>query len=78
MKKNLLFILSLLVFGISFNAQAQDISAANSVGDTIYYNITSNVAPYTVAVTYKGSSHMAYPNEYIGAIQIPLQLQIMG
>lgn len=71
MKKNLLFILSLLVFGISFNAQAQDISAANSVGDTIYYNITSNVAPYTVAVTYKGSSHMAYPNEYIGAIQIP-------
>jgi hypothetical protein len=71
MKKKLYILLTLILFSISSNIKAQDISAANNVGDTIYYNITSNVAPYTVEVTYKGSSHMTYPNEYMGAIQIP-------
>lgn len=76
MTKNLLLILSLLVF--SFNANAQDISLTNNVGDTIYYNITSNVLPYTVEVTYKGSSYMAYPNEYMGSIQIPSSITYNG
>ncbi len=39
--------------------------------DGIYYNITSSSEPYTVEVTYKGTSYFQYYNEYKGAVTIP-------
>ena len=36
----------------------------------IYYNITSSTAPYTVAVTYQGTSYSEYSNEYSGDVTI--------
>ena len=39
--------------------------------DGIYYNITSSSAPYTVAVTYRGTSYNTFSNEYSGVVNIP-------
>ena len=39
--------------------------------DGIYYNITSSTAPYTVAVTYQGTSSSEYNYEYTGSVTIP-------
>ena len=36
----------------------------------IYYTITSSTAPYTVAVTYQGTSYSEYSNEYSGDVTI--------
>lgn len=70
MKKKLFILLSLILFGISFNAKAYDFASINSNGDTIYYNITSSTSPYKVAVTYKGDMLSDY-DEYKGSITIP-------
>lgn len=39
-------------------------------GDTLYYSVTSNVAPYTLEVTYAGEYYHSF-NEYIDTITIP-------
>ena len=63
MKKFLILSVCLLLSAISY---AHDFEV-----DGIYYNITSSVAPYTVEVTYKGTSFNEYYNEYSGAVSIP-------
>ncbi|MDY4789645.1 MAG: leucine-rich repeat protein [Bacteroidales bacterium] len=68
MKKTLL-ILAALIFTVSLNSQAEDFSAVND-GDTIYYKITSSVAPYRVAVTHKSSNYY-YFREYSDSVSIP-------
>ena len=44
----------------------------------IYYSITSSTAPYTVAVTYKGTSYSEYKNEYTGSVTIPEKVTYKG
>ncbi|MBQ3741205.1 MAG: leucine-rich repeat domain-containing protein [Prevotella sp.] len=44
----------------------------------IYYWITSSSAPYTVAVTYQGTSYNQYSNEYTGAVTIPATVTYNG
>ena len=44
----------------------------------IYYNITSSTAPYTVAVTYQGTSSSEYKNEYTGSVTIPEKVTYNG
>ena len=46
--------------------------------DGIYYNITSSSAPYTVAVTYKGTYYSDYSNEYTGSVTIPEKVTYNG
>lgn len=70
MKRILFSLFSLILISISFQAQAYDFYAINN-GDTIYYNITSSNSPYTVAVTYKGTSSNYYINRYLGDVEIP-------
>ena len=56
--------LSLFLFAILFGsyAMAYDFSAVCSTGQTLYYNITSNVEPYTVKVTYP--YHSIFQGDY--------------
>ena len=44
----------------------------------IYYWITSSSAPYTVAVTYQGTSYSEYSNEYTGSVTIPEKVTYNG
>ena len=44
----------------------------------IYYNITSSTAPYTVAVTYQGTSYSEYMDEYTGSVTIPDKVTYNG
>ena len=44
----------------------------------IYYWITSLSAPYTVAVTYRGTSYSQYSNEYTGEVTIPESVSYGG
>ncbi|MDY6439135.1 MAG: leucine-rich repeat domain-containing protein [Prevotella sp.] len=44
----------------------------------IYYNITSSTAPYTVAVTYQGTSYSQYQNEYEGVVNITESVEYNG
>ncbi|HBN06044.1 MAG TPA: hypothetical protein DD434_09720 [Bacteroidales bacterium] len=69
MKKTLLILVA-LIFAVSLNSHAEDFSAVND-GDTIYYKITSSVAPLTVAVSFKGNEFYTYQNEYTGSVTIP-------
>ena len=46
--------------------------------DGIYYSITSSTAPYTVVVTYKGTSYSEYSNEYTGSVTIPEKVTYNG
>ena len=58
--KKLLLLFTL--FCVSLSSWAYDFTA-----DGIYYNITSSTAPYTVEVTYAGTSYIAYT----GSVTIP-------
>ena len=69
--KKTLFILVAIVFVLNLSSKAEDFSAVNSDGDTIYYKITSSIAPYTVAVSFKGNDFYTYQNEYTGSVTIP-------
>ncbi|MFV0599312.1 MAG: leucine-rich repeat domain-containing protein [Bacteroidales bacterium] len=69
MKKTLLVLLA-IVFAINLSSKAEDFSAVYN-GDTIYYNITSSVYPYTAEVTFRGENYYNYPNKYAGDISIP-------
>jgi len=64
MKKTLFLLISIFLLNAS-SLFAYDFSSVNSNGDTIYYNITSAVSPFTVSVTNK-----VY-NTYSGNIIIP-------
>ena len=44
----------------------------------IYYWITSSSAPYTVAVTYKGTYYNDYSNVYTGSVTIPEKVTYNG
>ena len=44
----------------------------------IYYNITSSTAPYTVAVTYQGTSYSEYMDKYTGSVTIPDKVTYNG
>ena len=44
----------------------------------IYYKITSSSAPYTVAVTYRGTSYSEYMDEYTGSVTIPDKVTYNG
>ena len=57
---------------------AHDFEVFNADGKTIYYNITSSSAPYTVAVTYQGTSYSQYSNEYTGHVSIPATVIYSG
>ncbi|MPL73353.1 hypothetical protein SDC9_19152 [bioreactor metagenome] len=69
MKKTLLILVA-IIFAINLNTQAHDFKAINDDGDTIYYIITSSVAPYNVAVTCQGD-YSSDSNYYCGSIAIP-------
>ena len=70
--KKTLFILVAIVFALNLSSKAEDFSAVNSEGDTIYYNIISPYYAYSqVEVTFKDSNEYAYNDEYVGAIAIP-------
>ncbi len=76
MKKTILILLT-IIFAITLNAKAHDFSAINN-GDTIYYNITSTTAPFSVAVTFKGDYNDSFINEYSGSVSIPDSVQYNG
>ena len=73
MKRLLSLSLFLMTVMLSF---AHDFEVKNADGKTIYYNITSSSAPYTVAVTYKGTYY--YENEYTGSVTIPEKVTYNG
>lgn len=57
--KNKNFLLSLMLAFLPLITWAHDFSAPNAEGKIIYYNITSEIEPYTVEVTYQGKSTMS-------------------
>jgi len=63
-----LIMLSILACGY---AMAYDFSAVCSTGQTLYYNITSAVEPYTVEVTRENSSSPYYTTYPSGVLEIP-------
>ena len=75
MKRILFLSLCLMTAMLSF---AHDFEVKNADGKTIYYNITSSTAPYTVAVTYQGTSYSEYKNEYTGSVTIPEKVTYNG
>ncbi|MBQ6276932.1 MAG: leucine-rich repeat domain-containing protein [Bacteroidales bacterium] len=61
---------AIILFAIVCNyAMAYDFSAVCSTGQTLYYNITSNVEPYTVEVTSETGS--GYNTQPTGDLEIP-------
>ena len=64
--KTLSILLAVLMSMAASVALAEDFEV-----DGIYYNITSSTSPRTVSVTYRGSSYIAYSNEYVGSVTIP-------
>ena len=75
MKRLLSLSVFLMMAVLSF---AHDFEVKNADGKTIYYNITSSTAPYTVAVTYQGTSYSEYKNEYTGYVTIPEKVTYNG
>ena len=68
--KRKLFILLISVLGISLSAKAYDFSSMIN-GQTLYFNITSNISPYSVEVTSEITSGTFYITQPTGAILIP-------
>ena len=65
-----LFTIILLAI-LCVNAMAYDFSAVCSTGQTLYYNITSNVEPYTVEVTSENATSPYYTTYPTGDLEIP-------
>ena len=61
-----------------FNIEELGAFEAIHNGKTIYYNITSNIAPRTVAVTFRGATSYEYVDEYTGDIEIPATVNYGG
>ncbi|HBN06405.1 MAG TPA: hypothetical protein DD434_11560 [Bacteroidales bacterium] len=77
--KKALFILVAIVFALNLSSKAEDFSAVNSDGDTIYYNIISPYYAYSqVEVTFKDSNEYAYTDEYFDTISIPDSVEYDG
>ena len=70
MKRLLSLSVFLMMALLSF---AHDFEVKNADEKTIYYDITSSSAPYTVAVTYRGTYDSEYYNEYTGDVTIPAE-----
>ena len=66
-----LFILLIFSVLIYDSAMSYDFSAVCSTGQTLYYNITSDVEPYTVEVVPENESQPYYTTEPTGDIEIP-------
>ncbi len=63
---------AIILFAIVCNyAMAYDFSAVCSTGQTLYYNITSNVEPYTVEVTSENATSPYYTTYPTGDLEIP-------
>ena len=75
MKKCILFVLLLSMFGVSASANDYDFSAENADGVTIYYNFTND--GQGVAVTCRYSS-LAYSSDYRGKVVIPEEVTYQG
>ena len=75
MKRLLSLSVFLMMALLSF---AHDFEVKNADEKTIYYNITSSTAPYTVAVTYQGTSYSQYQNEYEDVVNIPESVEYNG
>ncbi len=56
---------------LCLNAMAYDFSAVCGTGQTLYYNITSNVEPYTVEVTSENTDDPYYTTYPTGDLVIP-------
>ncbi|MCS2891978.1 leucine-rich repeat domain-containing protein [Parabacteroides faecis] len=69
--KNKNFLLSLMLAFLPLITWAHDFSAPNAEGKIIYYNITSEIEPYTVEVTYQGEEYYEFENRYTDTIIIP-------
>ena len=53
-------------------SMAASVASAHDFGvGGIYYNITSNASPFTVAVTYRSDDRDSYSKEYSGSVTIP-------
>lgn len=66
---NFTIFFTILMSMIVHHIYAHDIEVANSDGKTIYYNYNSDGS--SVSVTYQGSYHYSYSNEYTGTVVIP-------
>ena len=75
MKRLLSLSLCLMTAMLSF---AHDFEVKDADGKTIYYEITSLSAPYTVAVTYQGTAYNEYMDEYTGSVTIPEKVTYNG
>ena len=77
--KKLAFLLALSLCSLA--AWAYDFSAVAPTGQTLYYTITSNTSPYTVSVTYPGSSASSPWASYsqpTGNLNIPSSVTYSG
>ncbi len=72
-----LFTIILLAI-LCVNAMAYDFSAVCSTGQTLYYNITSNVEPYTVEVTSENADYPYYTTYPTGNLEIPETVEYNG
>ena len=70
MKRLLTLSLCLMIVMLSF---AHDFEVGG-----IYYKITTSTEPYTVAVTYRGTSYSSYSDEYTGSVTIPETVDYSG
>jgi len=71
MRKLYTLALILITTLLANNAIAYDFSAVCSTGQTLYYNITSNVEPYTVEVTSENTESPYYTTYPEGNLEIP-------
>lgn len=62
--KKIIFSCLMLIGSLVVNAHDIEV-------DGIYYNIISSTEPYTVEVTFQGSSYSSYTGEYSGTVVIP-------
>ena len=77
--KKLAFLLALSLCSLA--AWAYDFSAVAPTGQTLYYTNTSNTSPYTVSVTYPGSSTFSPWDSYsqpTGNLNIPSSVTYSG
>ena len=77
MKKRLLIIFAILLIGVSAKVQAYDFSAESN-GQTFYFKITSDTAPYEVEVTYQLNTHPYNLLDLVGDITIPNTVEHNG
>lgn len=59
------FVILALAFLLTNNINASDFSAVCESGQTLYYNITSNVEPYTVEVTFEDDGTCFDKSSYV-------------